>query len=275
MTKKRDVAGRTAIAVRVGDDAWSEVDALADAGPEDKVFALDSDGHVVFGDGTHGRRPAEAAMVTVSFVQGGGSAGNVGLSVTTPWPPRGARYQVALAPDRIGVGASDAAGATEHFDGGKRPRYFAGQLLGAGDFAAEQQYLMEKRFLHNRVLHGAGVATGLSVSVDSDPSAPAVVVEPGVALDPQGRELELRAPVRVEVGSATGPTFLVIEHTERETDPVLLPGAASPMATRIEDGVSLRLSDQEAVDAGVTLARLLPDTGGWMTDSGFAPQRCR
>ena len=63
-----------------------------------------------------------------------------------------------------------------------RVRFFEGQLLTARDLEAEQTYQMEKRRLHNRMLHGVGVVDGLAVSVEDLPSAPAIV-SPGLALD--------------------------------------------------------------------------------------------
>ena len=45
----------------------------------------------------------------------------------------------------------------------KRLRYFYGQMLGAGDFQAEQNYFREKLKLHNRCLHGYGTVCGLMV----------------------------------------------------------------------------------------------------------------
>src|SRR5262245_12368229 len=44
-----------------------------------------------------------------------------------------------------------------------RLNYFFGQLLSANDFRAEQQYFREKIKLHNRYLHGHGIACGLCV----------------------------------------------------------------------------------------------------------------
>jgi hypothetical protein len=45
-----------------------------------------------------------------------------------------------------------------------RLNYFYGQMLGALDFRTEQDYFREKLKLHNRFLHGYGVACGLLVS---------------------------------------------------------------------------------------------------------------
>ena len=44
--------------VTVDGDRWTRVARLDDFGTEDRVFSLDPDGRVVFGDGVHGRRPA-------------------------------------------------------------------------------------------------------------------------------------------------------------------------------------------------------------------------
>ena len=46
----------------------------------------------------------------------------------------------------------------------KRLNYFYGQMLGAADFRAEQDYFREKMKLHNRCLHGYGVVCGLRVT---------------------------------------------------------------------------------------------------------------
>jgi hypothetical protein len=62
----------------------------------------------------------------------------------------------------------------------ERVRFFDGQLLTAADFEAEQKYHLEKRRLHNRMLHGFGVVDGLRVSVAGGTDA-TVVVSPGFA----------------------------------------------------------------------------------------------
>ena len=67
----------------------------------------------------------------------------------------------------------------------KRPRFFDGELLTAKDLQVEQDYQIEKRRLHNRMLHGLGVVSELAVSVDDGPSV-AVCVSPGFALDASG-----------------------------------------------------------------------------------------
>src|SRR6185369_2413707 len=102
------------------------------------------------------------------------------------------------------AGTTTAAGSLEQFSGEKRVNYFEGKLLSADDFTAEQHYLIEKRYLHNRLLHGSGIVSGLAVSLSSDQSAPAVIVEPGIAVDRCGREMVLTSAVSLTL-SGTEP----------------------------------------------------------------------
>jgi hypothetical protein len=68
----------------------------------------------------------------------------------------------------------------------ERPRFFAGQLLTEAELNAEQAYVVEKNRLHNRYLHGWGIACGLRVSCLGDEC---VNVEAGYALDPCGNDI--------------------------------------------------------------------------------------
>lgn len=64
-----------------------------------------------------------------------------------------------------------------------------GMLLGAEDFRVEQGFHVGKSRRHNSSLHGNGVVWGLGVS--HDPKNGEIEVEPGLAIDGQGRELTL------------------------------------------------------------------------------------
>src|SRR5438132_14288438 len=102
----------------------------------------------------------------------------------------------------------------------ERVRFFDGQFLTAKDFQAEQDYHIEKRRFHNRMLHGVGVVDGLAVSVDEGPGA-VVLVSPGFALDRYGNDIFVEGPVRVALGGSSGDVcFVTIESTETATDPV-------------------------------------------------------
>ena len=269
---RSDSAG--VFAVRVDDDEWKETRSLGEAGPEDNVFVVDrSTGQVVFGDGTHGRRPSVDAVVTVSYRDGGGAAKGSHVSITTRWPPTKIGYRVALSP--TGIGISKAVGDIECFAGTKRVHYFAGQVLSADDFRAEQQYLIRRRLVHNLALHGSGVVTGMSVTVSGGPSSPSLVVEPGLALDPHGREIELAVPVTVQLGNPGCSHYVIIEYVEKETDLIPLLPEGTPMASRIEEGALIRLSSGIPTDDGIALARVVSDSTGWKVDSTFKPSKCR
>jgi alpha-N-arabinofuranosidase len=57
--------------ISIGDTVWTEVDSLADAGPEDDVYTIDdATGKITFGDGVHGAIPADGAKITASYVSG-------------------------------------------------------------------------------------------------------------------------------------------------------------------------------------------------------------
>ncbi len=92
----------------------------------------------------------------------------------------------------------------------ERPLFFDGQRLTAADLTAGADYARAMRQLHNRALHGWGVAVGLAASgARGDKSAH---VEPGLALDCSGRELLLSAALDVAVPPVAEQSswFLVI-----------------------------------------------------------------
>src|SRR6185503_16060610 len=70
-----------------------------------------------------------------------------------------------------------------------RPNFFSGRLLTADDLREEQEYHREKHRRHLQMLHGFGVVDGLQVDVASDGTT--ISVEPGMAIDPYGREIVL------------------------------------------------------------------------------------
>jgi hypothetical protein len=79
-----------------------------------------------------------------------------------------------------------------------RPRFFPGQLLTDEDLNRLQRYVLDKNRLHNRYLHGWGVACGLEVVCDPcDPRH--VVVRTGYALSPCGDDIVVCADQSVDV----------------------------------------------------------------------------
>lgn len=78
-------------------------------------------------------------------------------------------------------------------DSGVRNNYYEGKRLTPRSFAAEQRYLVERRRLLNRAVHGWGVVHGLAVGDGRHAlkqERPFVLrIGPGLALDACGREL--------------------------------------------------------------------------------------
>ncbi|MGW6194764.1 hypothetical protein ACWF0M_01325 [Kribbella sp. NPDC055110] len=86
----------------------------------------------------------------------------------------------------------------------ERPTFFAGQLLTADDLNVAQAVDTEMRWLHHRILHGWGIASGLVVT--GRHGEVAVDLGAGYALDLAGRELVVDEPVQVPVPPvANGP----------------------------------------------------------------------
>jgi hypothetical protein len=101
----------------------------------------------------------------------------------------------------------------------KRLNYFDHQFLRAKDFNDEQSYHLSRRYLHNSVLHTAGIAQGLQVK-KSETRPSAVTVESGIAIDRQGREIILNDDRTLDLLnlSAATPLYVFIEYKEQQTD---------------------------------------------------------
>jgi hypothetical protein len=92
----------------------------------------------------------------------------------------------------------------------ERPRFFDGQRLLATDLDGITAFHRALRWLHNRSLHQAGVGNGFAVSGSRGERE--VRIQPGYALDAEGREIVLldtavEAVPPVAGEPAGGPTF--------------------------------------------------------------------
>ena len=144
----------------------------------------------------------------------------------------------------------------------ERIRYFPGRLLGEGDLAQEQLYLLEKARRHNRMLHGWGVVSGLRVR--EGPGGDELTVEPGYALDANGNEIVVANDVIVVLcredadGNAVSPCpqpdardhvprkrspdeplYVAIRYAERATAPV--PAGESVEDSRTRESFAVKL----------------------------------
>ncbi len=97
----------------------------------------------------------------------------------------------------------------------ERPHFYTGRLLTAADFQQDQEYFRAKRRLHNRLLHGWGVVTGLQVSE----SAGTLIVSAGLALDCAGNELVLAEDKHIALSNVAGRQYVTIQYAEVPTRP--------------------------------------------------------
>lgn len=82
-----------------------------------------------------------------------------------------------------------------------RNRYYTGKMLTSKDFQTEQLYMNQKRSFLNHMMYGTGVVCGLSVKKLDETS---FMVESGVAIDEQGREIVVPASLVKKLSAIAG-----------------------------------------------------------------------
>ena len=173
----------------------------------------------------------------------------------------------------------------------QRLNYFDGQVLGADDFQAEQEYHRNKHRRHNLHCHGVGVVQGLRVSTTKEKAHWSVVVEAGVAIDAMGNEVHLCTPAKVQLPEALTRIQVGIRFSERLRGSVLVGGAPSgdpdTVPARVEEGCELVLEPlfsarsmiaQAAGNASadvLALARVIRRKNAWRLDRRFKVSRAR
>lgn len=106
----------------------------------------------------------------------------------------------------------------------KRIHFFKGFFTHAEDWRAAQSYRSAKHHLHHRALHGWGIVHGYleSLEVDVSSDGTTLLIEPGLAIDPEGRELCLSEPETVLFEPEAHPRgahlYLVIRYEEEPID---------------------------------------------------------
>src|SRR5215831_15677999 len=150
----------------------------------------------------------------------------------------------------------------------KRVRFFDGQFLQDQDFVDEQNYQLDREHRHNRLLHGAGIAEGLTVSA-TQPNQ--VTVAPGTAIDDDGHQLVLAEATSVDL---PGGSFndkpgieLYLSYLESAEDPQTVAGSADftrwlerPQLTALAPG-----DTYSGTSPPVLLAKLTLDHAGRVT----------
>lgn len=135
-----------------------------------------------------------------------------------------------------------------------RPRFFAGQLLTEADLNRLDRYITEKNRLHNRYLHGWGVACGLEVVCSvcqPDGNRGKVLVKPGYALSPCGNDIVVPNAVTVDVCE-------LIQRCRPQTDPCFTPHSDEGCQDSQEDWI-LAICYQEQTAREVVALRAQPN----------------
>jgi hypothetical protein len=173
----------------------------------------------------------------------------------------------------------------------KRPNYFTGQFLSADDFTAEQEYHREKQRRHNLFCHGFGVVQGLNVSAVNDNGGSTVIVEPGVAIDPLGNEIQLCNRVKLRLPESQTAIEVGIRFSERFCEPVPIRSDATPPSSqlsRVEEGCEVLLRAVSVRQGSrpkrrilgmppdiLLLANLVRSRCTWKLNRKFNPPRAR
>ncbi len=143
----------------------------------------------------------------------------------------------------------------------KRLNYFRYQLLAEKDFQDEQQYHLERRRLHQRLLHAWGVLEGLEVQRRSDRE---ITVERGIAIDQQGRELVLDSPVHRTIDAAgNAELWITLGYHEDYDDSDRQSIGGVDGFTRVTERpeITVREDRPPPNDGVIELARVLVDAG--------------
>jgi endosialidase-like protein len=153
----------------------------------------------------------------------------------------------------------------------KRVRYFDGQFLQDQDFIDEQNYQLDREHRHNRLLHGPGIADGLTVT-STAPNQ--VTVAPGTAIDSDGHQLALADATTVDLPAGDfndkQGVQLYLSYAESAEDPQAVGGSQDftrwlerPELTAVAPG-----HDYAGASPPVLLASLALDNGGRVAVDG-------
>jgi hypothetical protein len=136
----------------------------------------------------------------------------------------------------------------------ERNRYFFGKPMTVRDFDAEQQYMIGKRKLEHRLIHGSGIICGLVPSEATITGSKfTVFLTEGVAIDCCGNLIVVNKSDHYEVqkeGTSTdGPHYLYVRFAECIRQPIMASANVSSCEevccyNRIRETFEIFLSDQ-------------------------------
>lgn len=166
----------------------------------------------------------------------------------------------------------------------KRPNYYAGKLMTADDFLAEQNYQLERQWQHNRMLHGYGIVVGLEVGLDvNEDGSTQVIVSPGYALDGWGREIVVTEPISIYLPGDRHDLTLYIKYVEQSGDddseksvaPQQNPShiVETAQVTFEPSAGDRAIAPTTRSDFAIPIARLRRPHHQWQRDKNFRPAR--
>ncbi len=138
---------------------------------------------------------------------------------------------------------------------------FRGLLIDEHTWADAHDYHRNQMRFHLLTLHGSGIAQGLEVG-EMQPPDTRVLVQAGVAIDPEGRLLLLGDKQTVEVvrNGEAGTFFITLEYSEEVTQTQNITEGGTPQVARVLEACKI-VVNKEATYTGVELARIVLETG--------------
>jgi hypothetical protein len=141
--------------------------------------------------------------------------------------------------------------------------YFSGQLLGADDLKAEQDYVRARFRRMNLASLGAGIVSGLAVSVSKDGNS--INVAPGLAIGPSGDEIAVTSPQSAALTPLDKALLVQIRYAEKLCNPVPAGadvGDVEVQYSRVLETFELIVSRDVATDA-IVIAELRRNKLRW------------
>ena len=114
----------------------------------------------------------------------------------------------------------------------KRVEPFQGLMIDAGVWRDAHDYHRRHQQLHALLLHGTGIVRGLEVEPTPKPGR-GLIIQPGVALDPEGRLIVVPQALTYQVSAASaGLVYLILDLSRYSRRPAAVAGRrrAAPFA---------------------------------------------
>lgn len=156
----------------------------------------------------------------------------------------------------------------------ERVRFYDGQFLQDQDFIDEQKYHLARHHRHHRTLHVTGVAEGLTAYVPAN-STFQVKVRPGLAIDPDGRQIlltEISSPIDLPADAAGNDRWLYIAY-HQVPDKLQSSGQGVEGETRWREAPYIFTSDNP--NLGIDDDYEGPDWSSYLSDADGPPPPVR